>query len=177
MPKENLIGEENKGWTYAKYLLEFERGNPYSAGLNRALSKVRKLANSVASDGETLADDHDFQRKANDLERQIMAMEATELRIFSEISAGQNIGSGSSSLLKTRGTEIKQDVAQLAVEAIGQYGFPFVSDTQSSANTPDVGLDGAPIIVPSYLNKRKETIYAGSNEIQRNIIAKAVLGL
>ena len=120
VPKENLIGEENKGWTYAKYLLEFERGNPYSAGLNRALSKVRKLANSVASDGETLADDHDFQRKANDLERQIMAMEATELRIFSEISAGQNIGSGSSSLLKTRGTEIKQDVAELAVEAIGQ---------------------------------------------------------
>ena len=177
VPKENLIGEENKGWTYAKYLLEFERGNPYSAGLDRALSKVRKLANSVASDGETLADDHDFQRKANDLERQIMAMEATELRIFSEISAGQNIGSGSSSLLKTRGTEIKQDVAELAVEAIGQYGFPFVSDTQSSANTPDVGLDGAPIIVPSYLNKRKETIYAGSNEIQRNIIAKAVLGL
>ena len=124
-----------------------------------------------------MADDPDFQRKANDLERQIMAMEATELRIFSEISAGQNIGSGSSSLLKTRGTEIKQDVAQLAVEAIGQYGFPFVSDTQSSVNTPDVGLDGAPIIVPSYLNKRKETIYAGSNEIQRNIIAKAVLGL
>ena len=177
VPKENLIGEENKGWTYAKYLLEFERGNPYSAGLNRSLSKVRELARSVAADGETLADDPHFQRKANDLERQIMAMEATELRIFSEISAGQNIGPGSSSLLKTRGTEIQQDVSELAVEAIGQYGFPFVSDTQSSANTPDVGLDGAPIVVPSYFNKRKTTIYAGSNEIQRNIIAKAVLGL
>ena len=112
VPKENLIGEENKGWTYAKYLLEFERGNPYSAGLSRALSKVRELANSVATDGETLADDPDFQRKANDLERQIMAMEATELRIFSEISAGQNIGPGSSSLLKTRGTEIQQDVVR-----------------------------------------------------------------
>ena len=177
VPKENLIGEENKGWTYAKYLLEFERGNPYSAGLNRALSKVRELAQSVAADGAPLAEDPDFQRKVNDLERQIMAMEATELRIFSEISAGQNIGPGSSSLLKTRGTEIQQDVSELAVEAIGQYGFPFVADTQATANSPDVGLEGAPVVVPSYFNKRKTTIYAGSNEIQRNIIAKAVLGL
>ena len=177
VPKENLIGEENKGWTYAKYLLEFERGNPYSAGLNRALSKVRELAQSVAADGAPLAEDPDFQRKVNDLERQIMAMEATELRIFSEISAGQNIGPGSSSLLKTRGTEIQQDVSELAVEAIGQYGFLFVADTQATANSPDVGLEGAPVVVPSYFNKRKTTIYAGSNEIQRNIIAKAVLGL
>jgi len=106
-----------------------------------------------------------------------MVMEATELRIFAEISAGQNIGPGSSSLLKTRGTEIQQDVSELAVEAIGQYGFPFVEDTLASTNEPDVGMDGAPMVVPGYFNKRKTTIYAGSNEIQRNIIAKAVLGL
>jgi alkylation response protein AidB-like acyl-CoA dehydrogenase len=177
VPKENLIGEENKGWTYAKYLLEFERGNPYSAGLKRGLSKVKQMAAEIEADGAKLADDPDFARKTSDLERQIMVMEATELRIFAEINAGQNIGPGASSLLKTRGTEIQQDVSELAVEAIGQYGFPFVEDTLASTNEPDVGMDGAPVVVPGYLNKRKTSIYAGSNEVQRNIIAKAVLGL
>jgi alkylation response protein AidB-like acyl-CoA dehydrogenase len=177
VPKENLIGEENKGWTYAKYLLEFERGNPYSAGLKRGLLKVKEMAAEIEANGATLADDADFNRKASDLERQIMVMEATELRIFAEINAGQNIGPGSSSLLKTRGTEIQQDVSELAVEAIGQYGFPFVEDTLASTNEPDIGMDGAPTVVPGYFNKRKTSIYAGSNEVQRNIIAKAVLGL
>lgn len=177
VPKENLIGEENKGWTYAKYLLEFERGNPYSAGLRRSLAKVRDLAASVGQDGGTMTDDADFAARAADLERQILAMEFTELRIFSEIAAGQNIGPGSSSLLKTRGTELQQDISQLAVEVIGLHAFPFVEDTLAEGNMPDVGLDGAPIVAPGYFNKRKTSIYAGSNEIQRGIITKAVLGL
>ena len=116
MPKESLIGEENKGWTYAKYLLEFERGNPYSAGLARALVKVQELAEKLTENG-SLADDKDFQHKLNDLHQQVMVMEATELRIFSDISAGQNIGPGASSLLKTRGTELQQAISELAVEA------------------------------------------------------------
>ncbi len=177
VPKENLIGEENKGWTCAKYLLQFERGNPYSAGLGRGLKKVREMADGIDKDGMPLSADADFQRKASDLERQIMVMEATELRIFADISAGQNIGSGSSSLLKTRGTEIQQDISELGVEVIGQYGFPFVADTLNTGNEPDIGFEGAPMVVPGYFNKRKTTIYAGSNEIQRNIVAKAVLGL
>ena len=177
VPKENVIGEENKGWTYAKYLLEFERGNPYSADLKRSLKKALNLAKEIEVDGSSLAEDPDFISKYSDLERRVMAMEFTELRIFSEVNTGQNIGPGSSSLLKTRGTELQQDISELAVEVIGQYGLPFVRDTQASVNEPDVGHDGAPMIVPSYLNKRKTTIYAGSNEIQRNIIAKAVLGL
>ena len=177
VPKENLIGEVNKGWTCAKYLLEFERGNPYSAGLARGLKKVRELATQIEMDGETLTQDADFQRQAADLERQIMVMEATELRIFADISAGQNIGPGASSLLKTRGTELQQAISLLAVEVIGQYGFPFVGDTLNTGNEPDIGLDGAPVTIGGYFNKRKTTIYAGSNEIQHNIIAKAVLGL
>jgi alkylation response protein AidB-like acyl-CoA dehydrogenase len=177
VPKENLIGEENKGWTYAKYLLEFERGNPYSAGLARALVKVQELAEKTQVENGSLADDKDFQHKLNDLHQQVMVMEATELRIFSDISAGQNIGPGASSLLKTRGTELQQAISELAVEAAGLYGFPFVADTLAAGNEPDVGFDGAPVIAPAYFNKRKATIYAGSNEIQRNIIAKAVLGL
>ncbi len=172
VPKENLVGNEHEGWTCAKYLLEFERGNPYSAGLKRSLQDVRDVAALSGSER-----DEDFKRRAAELERQIMAMEFTELRIFSQISAGQNIGPESSSLLKTRGTELQQAITELGVEAIGQYGFPFVADTQASGNAPDIGFDGAPIIVPRYLNVRKTTIYAGSNEVQRGIMTKAALGL
>lgn len=106
-----------------------------------------------------------------------MVLEATELRIFSEISAGQNIGPGSSSMLKTRGSELQQEVSQLGAEAIGQYGLPFVEDTISSSNESDIGMAGAAPVVPRYFNYRKTSIYAGSNEIQRGIISKAVLGL
>ncbi|MBE8190604.1 MAG: pimeloyl-CoA dehydrogenase large subunit [Alphaproteobacteria bacterium] len=177
VPKENLVGEENKGWTYAKYLLEFERGNPYSSGLMRGLEQIKALAAEIMADGAPLSTDADFIRQATELETRIVVMEATELRIFSEVSAGQNIGPGSSSMLKTRGTELQQDISQLGVEVIGNYGFPFVEDTLASANQADIGMDGAPTIVPGYLNRRKATIYAGSNEIQHSIIAKAVLGL
>jgi alkylation response protein AidB-like acyl-CoA dehydrogenase len=177
VPKENLVGEENKGWTCAKYLLEFERGNPYSGGLLRSLSKLKSLAETTLSDGTSLFQDTDFRAKYSDLERQIMAMEYTELRLFSQISAGQNVGPEVSSLLKTRGTELQQAVTELSAEAIGYYGFPFKQDTMAQDNESDIGGDGAATIVPRYFNTRKTTIYAGSNEIQRNIMTKAVLGL
>lgn len=177
VPKENLVGEENKGWTCAKYLLEFERGNPYSGGLLRSLSKLKELAQTTSRDGLTLFEDPDFIAKFSDLERQILAMEYTELRLFSQISAGQNVGPEVSSLLKTRGTELQQAVTELSAEAIGYYGFPFKQDTMAQGNENDIGGDGAAVIVPRYFNTRKTTIYAGSNEIQRNIMTKAVLGL
>ncbi|RAV74365.1 acyl-CoA dehydrogenase family protein, partial [Aerococcus loyolae] len=91
VPVENRIGEENKGWTYAKYLLEFERGNPYSAGLYRALNKVRKIAADTKVGDHTLADEPEFQAAAADLNAQIVAMEFTELRIFSALSTGGNV--------------------------------------------------------------------------------------
>ena len=177
VPKENLVGNLNEGWTCAKYLLEFERGNPYSGGLYRALSKVKKLAADIVMDGQPLIEDVDFGAKLADLERQIMVMEATELRIFSEISAGQNIGPGSSSMLKTRGSELQQEVSQLGMEAVGQYGLPFVEDTLASNNESDIGVAGFAPVTPRYFNYRKTSNYAGSNEIQRGIISKAVLGL
>ena len=158
-------------------MLEFERGNPYSGGLYRALSKVKKLAADIVMDGQPLIEDVDFGAKLADFERQIMVMEATELRIFSEISAGQNIGPGSSSMLKTRGSELQQEVSQLGMEAVGQYGLPFVEDTLASNNESDIGMAGVAPVTPRYFNYRKTSIYAGSNEIQRGIISKAVLGL
>jgi len=177
VPKENLVGNLNEGWTCAKYLLEFERGNPYSGGLNRTLGKVRSIASEVQSDGAALIENSDFSARLANLEQQVMVMEATELRIFSDVSAGDNIGPGSSSMLKTRGTELQKDVSELAMQAIGQYGLPFVEDTLASTNESDIGMAGAAPITPIYFNVRKTSIYAGSNEIQRNIIAKAVLGL
>ncbi|HMM13858.1 MAG TPA: acyl-CoA dehydrogenase family protein [Parvibaculum sp.] len=176
VPIENRIGEENKGWTYAKYLLEFERGNPYSAGLYRALNKVKKMAKETQIDGHSLAEDPAFQAEVADLEAQITAMEFTELRIFSALSTGGNVGP-ESSLLKCRGTELQQAVSQLAVEVLGNYTLPFVEDGLAETNQPDVGPTNAFTVAPYYFSLRKASIYAGSNEVQRNIMAKAVLGL
>ena len=103
-------------------------------------------------------------------------MEFVELRLFSALSAGQRVGP-ESSILKTRGTEIGQYIQELAVEAIGYWSYPFIEDTFANVNEPNIGPDYALTITPEYLNGRKTTIYAGSNEIQRNIISKAVLGL
>ncbi len=176
VPIGNRIGEENKGWTYAKYLLEFERGNPYSAGLYRALNKVRKRAKETIVDGHAVADEPSFQARVADLDAQITAMEFTELRIFSALSTGGNVGP-ESSLLKCRGTEIQQEVSQLAVEVLGSYAIPFVEDGMVETNEPSIGPENAFTTAPYYFSLRKASIYAGSNEVQRNIMAKAVLGL
>ena len=107
VPVENLIGEEGKGWTYAKYLLEFERGNAYSHGLKASLDQVRKIAQAEQQGGNTLIDESGFQKKLAETEIAISAMEFTELRILSQLSAGKNVGP-ESSLLKCRGTELQQ---------------------------------------------------------------------
>ena len=177
VPIENLVGEENKGWTYAKYLLEFERGTAYSPGLYRGIKNLKEIARTTpVGGGLTLLDDNDFLNKINECEIQIQAMEFVELRIFSALSAGQRVGP-ESSILKTRGTEIGQYLQELAVEAIGYWAHPFVEDTFANVNEPSIGPEYAATITPEYYNGRKTTIYAGSNEIQRNIISKAVLGL
>ena len=175
VPAANRIGEEGKGWTYAKYLLEFERGNAYAPGLKTALAKAKRIAQY-----EGVADDPDFARKAAELEIQIAALDATELRIFSSLSSGKSVGAASS-MLKCAGSEAQQAISELALEAVGYYAQPFVQDTwaelQGRSNAPRPGPDYAGAIAPSYFNYRKTSIYAGSNEIQRNIMAKLVLGL
>lgn len=177
VPKENLIGEEGKGWTYAKYLLEFERGNGYSSELYSQLGRVRTIAKNVNLGEKSLAEDEDFLSKLSVLEIQINTMEATELRILGSLSAGQNVGP-ESSLLKTRGTEIGQEITELAVEVVDYYALPFNNPgPESGHNEPPIGSSFANYSAPRYFNNRKTTIYAGSNEIQRNIMAKLVLGL
>ncbi len=177
VPVANRIGEEGKGWTYAKYLLEFERGNAYAPGLMNQLHKVRKIAAAEPGDGgEPLIRDHDFQRKLAEMEIRIEALNATELRIFSAMGSGQPVGPASS-MLKCAGSEAQQAITELALEAVGVYAAPFVQDTWAVSNEPRPGPDYAAPAAPSYFNYRKASIYAGSNEIQRNIMAKLVLGL
>ncbi len=176
----SLVGEENMGWTYAKYLLQFERGNAYAPRLKNALAKTKKIAAIEMSGGEPLIDDPDFAAKITAMEMKIESLDAVELRIFSALSAGQAVGP-ESSMLKCAGSELQQDISELTLEAVGGYAAPFVQDTFAIARegtnaqmaTPDYAAPAA----PSYFNYRKTSIYAGSNEIQRNIMAKMVLGL
>jgi alkylation response protein AidB-like acyl-CoA dehydrogenase len=178
VPKENLVGEEGKGWTCAKYLLEFERGNAYSPALKHSLAHVKAMAESEqAGDGRLYAQTEDFSARLHDVEIQVLAMEFTELRILGSLAAGQNVGP-ESSMLKTRGTELQQAVTELALEISGNYAFPLDASTPVSGdNFQPVGPDYANGVAQDYFNTRKVSIYAGSNEIQRNIMAKLVLGL
>lgn len=179
IPKENLIGEEGQGWTCAKYLLEFERGNPYSAMLKKQLSKVRRIASAEMDGDSPLIENQTFAQRLADLEVQALSMEFTELRILGSLGTGQNVGP-ESSLLKARGTEIGCAISEMAMEAVNYYAHaqqvsPHVQ--RGVGNEPDVGPDYTYNLTNKYFNYRKAPIYAGSNEIQRNIIAKMVLGI
>jgi len=177
---EALVGEENKGWTYAKYLLQFERGNAYAPGLRNMLRKARKIASLEQSEGEALIRDRDFSRKLANMEIKIDSLDATEQRIFSALSAGQAVGP-ESSMLKCEGSDTQQAITELILEATGAYAAPFVQDSfavaRDGANADLPMPQYAVPVAPSYFNYRKTSIYAGSNEIQRNIMAKMVLGL
>lgn len=178
VPKENLVGEQGKGWTCAKYLLEFERGNAYSPALKGSLAHIRAMsATERDSSGGLYSDNPDFRHRLNDVEIQILAMEFTELRILGALAAGQNVGP-ESSMLKTRGTELQQAVTELAMEVAGHYAFALDQSSPAPGdNFSPVGPAHANGTAQEYFNTRKVSIYAGSNEIQRNIMSKLVLGL
>jgi acyl-CoA dehydrogenase len=177
VPVKNRVGEENDGWTVAKYLLEFERGGAYAAGLEVNIQQVEHIANQEAADGGKLIDDPAFKAKLDDAAIRVKALEMTEHRIMSAMSAGQNPGPASS-MLKTGGTELKQLIDTLAVEAVGYYMAPFEREAREpGSNIAPVGPDYALTPMATYLNNRASSIYGGSNEVQRNIMAKLVLGL
>jgi len=178
VPKTNRVGEENDGWTVAKYLLEFERGGAYAAALAVGAEKVRSIASEEHADtGERLIDDPAFRTKLSEAEIAVKAMEVTEHRVMAEIAAKGNPGPASS-MLKTRGTEMTQAIDELAVEAIAFYANVEQKDARApGSNVEPIGPDYAMTAVPKYLNNRAASIYGGSNEIQRGIMAKLVLGL
>ncbi|MDC0214109.1 acyl-CoA dehydrogenase family protein [Gammaproteobacteria bacterium] len=178
VPKTNLVGEEGKGWTCAKYLLEFERGNAYSPGLKGALNHLKEVAKTEHDGNDApYISDLDFRRRINDVEIQVLSMEYTELRILGALAAGQNVGP-ESSMLKTRGTELQQAVTELALDISGNWSSPLDESTpEGGDNFLPIGPSDHNGVSQEYFNTRKVSIYAGSNEIQRNIMSKLVLGL
>lgn len=179
VPLDNLVGEEGKGWTYGKVLLQHERTN--IAGAARSKYRIRKLREKTASkihDGEPVLKDRNFARKLAAVEIELRALEYTELRTLASVAVGKAPGP-ESSILKIRGTEIQQAIDELYVTAAGYYALPFVPD-QYDLEFPDADRIGYGTETRSslvYFNFRKASIYGGSNEIQKNIISKHVLGL
>jgi len=174
VPVDNLIGEENKGWTYAKFLLGNERTS--MAGTGHSKRRLQGLKAIVRA--EVAPDDPagcDLAKDIAKAEIDLMALEATEARMISQLSRGKDPGPAAS-LLKIRGTEIHQRIADLTHRAIGQYGLA-LREHPAGGNAFVPGPSYGHTATEKYLNTRKLSIYGGSNEIQRNIIAKAVLGL
>ncbi len=178
VPRGQLIGQENQGWTYAKFLLGHERvGIAGIARSKKALEWVRHIAARELIDGQPLIEDEVFAHKLAEVEIDLTAVEYTELRTLAAESQGESPGA-EASILKIRGTEIQQRITELAVEAVSNYGFP-PGRSEADAGQADVTVGPAHAlgVVSNYLQMRKTSIYGGSNEIQRNIIAKMVLGL
>ena len=178
VPVDNRIGEENKGWTYAKFLLGHERNSIAEVGLSKQrLRRLKEIAAEEQIGGGTLAKDSAFSGKIADAEISLTALEYLNLRFLAEEAAGRPIGP-EVSMLKIKGTELRQKLTELTVEALGYYAIPFEPEQLTDGwNEPPIGPDYAAAQMPQYLYSRAATIYGGSNEIQRNIISKMVLGL
>ena len=171
VPAKNLVGEEGKGWTYAKLLLGHERTNIAGVGASkRELATLKAIARSEMQDGRPLIENPAFAAKIALLEIELMALEVTVMRV---LAARGKAPGAESSILKIKGTEIQQTLTALMMEALGPYAQPFVPEEGAVA----VGPDYAAPLAARYFNMRKTTIYGGSNEVQRNIIAQLVLGL
>jgi len=172
VPVENRIGEENQGWTYAKYLLTHERTGVANVGnLKRNLRRLRRESAKVKVGDSVLLETPSFARKVADIEIQITALEFTALRILSKVARGGAPGA-ESSLLKVRGTELQQAMTELLLEAAAYEGFAFVPEHGQPVNARWTARAAA-----NYFNVRKVTIYGGSSEVQKNIMTKAILGL
>jgi alkylation response protein AidB-like acyl-CoA dehydrogenase len=179
VPQANRIGRENDGWSVAKYLLEFERGGTaFAPHLYHHLELIKRAAaEELTASGERLADDRIFRRKFAALEIELQALEFTEHRMRAALGRGEPPGPYAS-LIKIRGTEITQSITELHIETVGQHCLPLQPAALVPGNACEaIGPEYAVTAMPRYLNGRAASIYAGSNEIQRGIIAKSVLGL
>ncbi|WP_353208231.1 acyl-CoA dehydrogenase family protein [Sphingorhabdus sp.] len=177
VPVANRVYEENKGWTCAKFLLAHERtGIAAVARSKRGVEKIKAIARTEQDGDRPLIANPFFKRKISELEIDLTALEFTELRSLAGEASGKGPGP-ESSLLKIKGSEIQQRITELALEAVGHYGAPYFRGFGEGDNEHPIGPDYAHRAAPTYFNNRKTTIYGGSNEIQRNIIAKMVLGI
>ena len=178
VPIENLVGQENKGWDYAKFLLSNERVGIARIGTSKArLRRLRELASMPGLDGTRVIDRARFRDRLIETEIALKALEITQLRVLSDESKGKNRDkpNPASSVLKIRGSELQQTTTELLMDVVGPYALPFAQKSEGR-NEPAIGPDWADAVAPLYFNMRKVSIYGGSNEIQKNIIAKAILG-
>ncbi len=178
VPVENLVGQENKGWDYAKFLLGNERTGIARVGASkRELKRLKAVAAAEPGDDGMLVTDPRFRDKLAAVEIDIMALEITNLRMIASLRDGRTPGA-EASILKIKGSQIQQRLTELMMEAVGPYALPFQPEVlEAGWNGEPFGPDYAAAAAPAYFNYRKTSIYGGSNEIQKNIVAKATLGL
>jgi pimeloyl-CoA dehydrogenase large subunit len=178
VPLENLVGHENKGWDYAKFLLGNERTGIARVGTSKAkVARIKQLAALEFSGGRPMIENPRFLEKLASIEIELKALEMTQLRVVSdERKLAKGRQNPASSILKLKGSVIQQQLTELLMEVVGPYMMPYQREFDGN-NEPVVGPDYATEAAPMYFNYRKVSIYGGSNEIQRNIIAKAILGL
>ncbi|QCF24894.1 acyl-CoA dehydrogenase family protein [Hydrocarboniclastica marina] len=178
VPVENLVGEENKGWTYAKYLLTYERTGLAGIGASKAaLDRLKEIAGKEVKNGKPLLQDPAFASRVAQVEIDLMAAEITNLRIIAAVEGG-GVPGAESSMLKVKGTEIRQTITDLMRRAIGPYAQPFPeAEMELDYEGEYLSSDYAAPLAPHYFNMRKLSIFGGSNEIQKNIVAKMILEL
>jgi alkylation response protein AidB-like acyl-CoA dehydrogenase len=178
VPVENLVGEENRGWTCAKYLLTYERTNIAGIGFSvAALERLKLIAAQQTKHGKPLSEDPAFAARLAKVEIELENMKTTNVRVIAAVAGGGAPGA-ESSMLKIRGTEIRQEISALTRRAMGSYARPFVVEAlRAGYDGLFVGPPEAAPAAAQYFNNRKLSIFGGSNEIQRNIISKMILGL
>ena len=181
VPAENLVGQEHRGWDCAKFLLGNERSGIARVGYSKQrVQRIKELASRVIAGDKPLMQDERFREKVAAVEVELKALEMTQMRVLSEERHSKsNKPNPASSILKIKGSEIQQATTALLLEIAGPLALPYQADAddwQAGSNEPAEDLAWAAPAAPGYFNYRKVSIYGGSNEIQRNIIAKAVLG-
>lgn len=178
VPVQNLVGRENEGWTCAKYLLTHERTTIAGIGIAKAmLSRLKQVARAEKRNGKPLIEDPQFATRMAKVEIELLNMATTNLRVIASVADG-GVPGAESSMLKIKGTVIRQELLSLIRRAMGPYALPFIEEAQFAeyADAP-VGPAEAATAAAAYFNYRKLSIFGGSNEIQRNIISKMILGL
>jgi alkylation response protein AidB-like acyl-CoA dehydrogenase len=177
VPVVNLVGQENQGWTCAKYLLTHERTSIGGIAQNKALlSRLKRIASQQVRDGQPLFDDPLFRLQIAEVEMQLMAAEMSNLRTLAATQNG-DVPGAESSFLKIKGTEIRQAITYLISKAVGPYALPFIEDELGYGDESLLYTDYSSAATYQYLDARKASIYGGANEIQKNIIAKMILEL
>jgi alkylation response protein AidB-like acyl-CoA dehydrogenase len=182
VPLENRIGEENRGWTYAKFLLGHERTNIAGiGGAKRELARLKRIASDERRQGRPLIEDPLFAAQIAQVEIDLWALEITNLRVLS--AERRSAASGpEASILKIKGTEIQQSISELMMRAVGPYALPFRREAMEAGWQFDPGREPpgpryAATLAAAYFNQRKLSIFGGTNEIQKNIISKMIIGL